>query len=46
MKTVTIIGLLLVGVGLYMEYSKDFSTFSTGSLLAGAGGGLLIGTMM
>lgn len=45
MKTGTIIALVVIAVGGYLEYQKDssFASVDSGSLVMGAGVGLLIG---
>lgn len=48
MRTVTIVALLALAVGAYMEYQKDssFASVSAGSLLVGGSVGLLVGGMI
>jgi hypothetical protein len=48
MKTATIVALLILVAGAYMEYQKDssFGSVSTSSILLGAGTGVLIGNML
>ena len=48
MKTMTIACLVVIAVGIYVEYQKDssFASLDTGSLLIGAGAGALIGGML
>jgi hypothetical protein len=48
MKTATVIALVVIAVGAYIEYQKDSSFASTdsGSLVMGAGVGLLVGNLL
>lgn len=48
MKTATIIALVIVAVGGYLEYQKDssFASVDSGSLVMGAGVGILVGTLL
>jgi hypothetical protein len=45
MKTIAVVAIVVIIAGAYMEYEKDSSLASvdTGSLLMGAGVGILIG---
>jgi hypothetical protein len=48
MKTITIVSLLVLGVGIYLEYQKDssFASVDTGSILIGTGAGMILGSMI
>lgn len=48
MKTITIIAVLALGIGLYLEYQKDssFTSIDTGSILMGGGVGLLAASLL
>jgi hypothetical protein len=48
MKTMTIVSLLILAVGVYLEYQKDssFASVDTGSILIGTGAGLMLGNML
>lgn len=48
MKTVTIVAIAVMLAGIYMAYQKDssFASTDTGSLLIGAGAGVIIGSMV
>lgn len=48
MKTMTIVSVIIIAAGLYIEYQKDssFASIDTGSLLIGGGMGLVIGSMI
>lgn len=48
MKTITIVSILVLAVGVYLEYQKDssFASVDTGSLLIGGGAGMVLGSML
>lgn len=48
MKALTIVSLLIVAAGIYIEYSKDssFASVDAGSLLIGGGVGVMVGSML
>lgn len=48
MKTITIVSLLVLAVGIYLEYQKDssFASVDTGSILMGTGAGMVLGNML
>lgn len=48
MKTATVVAVIILAVGAYLEYQKDssFASLDTGSLVMGVGGGLLIGHLL
>jgi hypothetical protein len=48
MKTMTIVSLLILGVGVWLEYQKDssFASVDSGSLIIGAGAGMLLGHLV
>jgi hypothetical protein len=48
MKTMTIVSILILGVGVWLEYQKDssFASVDSGSLIIGAGAGMLLGHLV
>lgn len=48
MKTMTIVGVVVLLAGVYMAYQKDssFGSVDTGSLLIGGGVGVIVGHML
>ena len=48
MRTFTILSVVVIAVGIYLEYQKDssFASTDTGSLAIGSGVGMLLGSML
>lgn len=48
MKPITLVSVVVIGIGLYLTYTKDssFQSVDMGSLMIGGGAGALIASMI